>query len=136
MCTSLTLNTLGVCCVSINFSKYNPDLFFYVAWGPMCIFFGYCGHSSNFAFWALPFLFPTNDIFILCVIWWGPVSISFLPANSIYKPSLCSDRVGGLYFTLFTNTNLPCGGVGAYVYNQVNNTWKCALGNKNVWFRY
>ena len=54
----------------------------------------------------------------------------FLPANSIYKPPLCSDRVGGLYFTLFTNTNLPCGGVGAYVYNQVNNTWKCALGNK------
>ena len=58
------------------------------------------------------------------------MSIRFLPANFIYKPPLCFDRVGGLYFTLFPNTNLPCVGVGAYVYNQVNNISKCALGHK------
>ena len=31
-------------------------------------------------------------------MWRGPVSISFFsPSNSIYKPPLCFDRVGGLY---------------------------------------
>ena len=90
------------------------------------------------------FSFSNNDCVILCVIWWGPVSISysfrdivgacvykfFSPPNSIYKTSSCFDRVGGLYFTLFPNTNLPCGGIGAYVYIQVNNKIQmCALGN-------
>ena len=72
-----------------KFFQIQTRFIFYVAWGPMCIFFGYCGHSYNFVIWALPFLFPTNDTVIPCVIWWGPVSISFLPANSIYKPPLC-----------------------------------------------
>ena len=90
------------------------------------------------------FSFSNNDCVILCVIWWGPVSISysfrdivgacvykfFSPPNSIYKTSSCFDRVGGLFFTLFPNTNLPCGGIGAYVYIQVNNKIQmCALGN-------
>ena len=60
-----------------KFFQIQTGFIFYVAWGPMCIFFGFCGHSSNFAFWALPFLSPTNDIVILCVIWWGPVSKSY-----------------------------------------------------------
>ena len=73
------------------------------------------------------FSFPNNDCVILYVIWWGLVSMSyalcdmvgacvykffFHHLNFIYKPPLCFDRVGGLYFTLFPNTNLPCGGVG------------------------
>ena len=74
-----------------KFFQIQTRFIFYVAWGPMCIFFGYCGHSSNFAFWALPFLFPTNDIVILCVIWWGPVSISY---------SLC-DMVGACVYKFF-----------------------------------
>ena len=38
--------------------------------------------------------------------------------------------MGGLYFTLFPNTNLPGGGIGAYVDIQANNKIQmCALGN-------
>ena len=38
--------------------------------------------------------------------------------------------VWGLIFKLFPNTNLPYGGIGAYVYNQVKLTAKCALGKE------
>ena len=46
-------------------------------------------------------------------MWWGPVgpvSISFFsPSNSIYKPPLCFDRVGGLYLGFaFSFSNNGC----------------------------
>ena len=65
--------------------------YFYVAWGPICIFFGYCGHSSNFIWGACVYK-------LFFVIWWGPVSISFFTGQFYIQTSFMLWSCGRLIF--------------------------------------
>ena len=82
-----------------KFFQIQTRFIFYVAWGPMCIF-GYCGHSSNFAFWALPFLFPTNYI-----VMENGADLNFRPCLLAEAVNFCSIELCHLLLKYGANPN-------------------------------
>ena len=86
-----------------KFFQIQTRFILYVEWGPMCIFLVIVVTPLTSHFGLCLFFFSNNGCVILCVMWRGPVSISFFsPSNSIYKPPLCFDRVG-LAFSFSNN---------------------------------